>query len=704
MSDNELESKHWLVGSVFKKKEYLEEFLEKGIWRIPEPNAKDRQKVMSMRVGDRIAAKVTFVTKTDLPFDNKGNLVSVMRIKAVGTITENPGDGEQVKVEWTQQPNRDWYFFTYLHLICLLGNRADNHTQELIRFVFKGEAQDFSHYLNHPFWRDRYLDKFGWTQFFEDFSTSLLNYRDDRPALLRKLTTVSPGTPKFGLVDRFADGTDGVLQDICPFTTIGIFNRSMTWENRFKIGKALGDALEVPGDPPKDFVGVPCLNNQNTYFFPFSKDREVDHIEKLWRVFEHGLAFADSGGLEGKDEFIKAFDEAKKLKFVSWNLTFGLYWARPWFFLGLDFPSREFVAKVFGVSLKKVPSGKDYVALMEKLRGYFGMTGCPVDSFPALSRGGNFKPFPLLTDDGEEGDDPPLILPYTVQDVLNEGCFLTEGQLEKLLQRVKSKKNLILQGPPGTGKTWLARRLGYALVGERDDSKVKAVQFHPNLSYEDFVRGYRPSGEGKLVTADGIFMSIVNTALGDPGSAYVLVIEEINRGNPAQIFGELLTLLEDSKRDESEAIELTYPDENGNRRVHIPANLHVIGTMNIADRSLALVDLALRRRFAFADLVPELGEAWEKWVQAKGVTENITSEIARRMATLNQMISNDPRLGKQFRVGHSYVTPVLDLNEEGWLWFQDVIDHEISPLLKEYWFDSPKDFKRAVDDLKQPFG
>jgi len=162
--------------------------------------------------------------------------------------------------------------------------------------------------------------------------------------------------------------------------------------------------------------------------------------------------------------------------------------------------------------------------------------------------------------------------------------------------------------------------------------------------------------------------------------------------------------LEDSKRDESEAIELTYPDENGNRRVHIPANLHVIGTMNIADRSLALVDLALRRRFAFADLVPELGEAWEKWVQAKGVTENITSEIARRMATLNQMISNDPRLGKQFRVGHSYVTPVLDLNEEGWLWFQDVIDHEISPLLKEYWFDSPKDFKRAVDDLKQPFG
>lgn len=303
-----------------------------------------------------------------------------------------------------------------------------------------------------------------------------------------------------------------------------------------------------------------------------------------------------------------------------------------------------------------------------------------------------------------ENNQQVTTAPYTIDDILGEGCFLDREELERLLDRLQAKKNLILQGPPGTGKTWLAKRLGFALIGRKDDRKLRAVQFHPNLSYEDFVRGWRPTGEGKLSLADGVFMEAIKAALGDPGSEYVIVIEEINRGNPAQIFGELLTLLEASKRKPSEALELCYPDADGSRRpVHIPANLYVIGTMNIADRSLALVDLALRRRFAFVGLEPKLGGAWRNWVVKEcGIDPTVVDDIEKRMTSLNDVIAADPRLGKQFRVGHSYVTPNHRLEAgETKEWFRQVVDTEIGPLLEEYWFDAPNEAQKARERLAQ---
>ena len=316
--------------------------------------------------------------------------------------------------------------------------------------------------------------------------------------------------------------------------------------------------------------------------------------------------------------------------------------------------------------------------------------------------------------EGTQGTEDPTVVAdepetwtvetYSVTDVVNEGCFLERQEIERLLERLRTRKNLILQGPPGTGKTWLAKRLAFALIGERDERKVRAVQFHPNLSYEDFVRGWRPEGDGKLALADGVFMETLRAASADSSAKFVVVIEEINRGNPAQIFGELLTLLEADKRSPRDAVELCYPDPDGTRRpVHVPENVYVIGTMNIADRSLALVDLALRRRFAFVTLEPSLGEAWSNWVVREcGIDAELVDELRRRIATLNDRIAADDRLGSQFQVGHSYVTPTYRLESGATRdWFGQVVETEIGPLLEEYWFDSPTDAREAVRQLLQ---
>jgi 5-methylcytosine-specific restriction protein B len=296
------------------------------------------------------------------------------------------------------------------------------------------------------------------------------------------------------------------------------------------------------------------------------------------------------------------------------------------------------------------------------------------------------------------------IVPYSIDNILTEGCFIAREKIEKILERLRTKKNLILQGPPGTGKTWLAKRLAFALIGQRDDSKVRPVQFHPILSYEDFIRGWRPVGDGKLTLVDGPFVEMMKAAEKDPKSRHVVVIEEINRGNPAQIFGEMLTLLEVDKRTPNEALELCYK-RSDDERIFIPDNLYVIGTMNIADRSLALVDLALRRRFAFIDLEPTLGKPWHDWVQSKcGIDSEILDEIEKRLNALNNDISVDSGLGPQFRVGHSYVTPpfgvpISDARE----WFRQVVDTEIVPLLDEYWFDALEKSQKARKLLLEGF-
>ncbi|WP_272952190.1 AAA family ATPase [Mycolicibacterium hodleri] len=304
---------------------------------------------------------------------------------------------------------------------------------------------------------------------------------------------------------------------------------------------------------------------------------------------------------------------------------------------------------------------------------------------------GDDAPEVIVDCDDETVEEETAATPcYGPSDIVDDGCFLSVATLTGYLDALERKKNLILQGPPGTGKTWLAKRLGRAIIGQGSADLLRSVQFHPSLSYEDFVRGWRPSGAGGLVLTDGLFLDIVQQAQSAPGDKHVLVIEEINRGNLAQIFGELLTLLEADKRDPSEALTLTYR-KAAEVPIYLPPNLYLIGTMNLADRSLAIVDFALRRRFAFADLSPAFNDAWQVWVHRRnGLDVNLLAALANRIGALNERIAGDRSLGEQYRVGHSFFTPASDAtidDPQGWI--RQVVEQEIRPLLAEYWFDDP---------------
>ena len=303
------------------------------------------------------------------------------------------------------------------------------------------------------------------------------------------------------------------------------------------------------------------------------------------------------------------------------------------------------------------------------------------------------------SDANEESEEELGVDVYGIADIIAEGGFMPEADLAAWLDRLRVKKNLILQGPPGTGKTWLAKRLARALIGHHSPrtDQLRSVQFHPSLSYEDFVRGYRPSADGKLTLSDGVFLQIVEAAKAQPDLEHVLIIEEINRGNPAQVFGEMLTLLENTKRSRTDAMELAYRKVPG-ERIHVPDNLYLIGTMNIADRSLALVDLALRRRFAFVGLEPLLNEAWQSWCSQRGLPDEFVELVRGRLNALNAEISEDRALGPQFKIGHSFVTPEQFINTPH-DWFREIVVTEIEPLLSEYWFDTPARAHEAAAKL-----
>lgn len=459
------ENNYWMLGAFWSDNEppdQTQRFLDEGIWQN---GYKDRylDEVRSMRVGDKIAIKAASTQCHNLPFDARGETVSRMTIKAIGTVVANRGDGRTIEVEWDPSfKPKEWYFYTYRNTVWQL-RQDDRYAKRLIEFAFGNQPQDY---------------------------------------------------------DWFC--------------------------------------------------------------------------EEWW------------GTTEGKQEI--------------------------------------------PLEIKK-------------------------------------------------GD---LVQPYSLDDMVASGVFLAESEVKQILDRLQSKKNLILQGPPGVGKNFIARKLAYALMEEMDDRRIEMVQFHQSYSYEDFIRGYRPLPDkaGSFGLQDGVFYNFCQRSKEDPDRPYVFIIDEINRGNLSQILGELLMLIEADKRGPENVLRLVYHKKDESL-FYVPQNVYLIGLMNVADRSLAMVDYALRRRFAFMTLKPQFqNESFRKWLLDRGMSDDLIGLIVARMGTLNQEIADDALLGENYQIGHSFFCPKgnnfggLDRN-----WYEAIVQTEILPLLREYWFDDSKRAEQIAGKL-----
>lgn len=297
---------------------------------------------------------------------------------------------------------------------------------------------------------------------------------------------------------------------------------------------------------------------------------------------------------------------------------------------------------------------------------------------------------------------------YTRDDFLND-VFMESKEYDRLVGLLEMKYNVILQGAPGVGKTYAAKRLAYSIMGEEDESRIKFVQFHQSYSYEDFIQGYRPTDNGGFVLKNGVFYDFCHKAENDIDRPYFFIIDEINRGNLSKILGELMMLIEKDHRGEK--LNLLYSNEE----FCVPKNIRIIGMMNTADRSLAMMDYALRRRFAFYSFKPAFenndnnennenngnndkngNKKFEAYINSKHNYK--FKALINAVKELNKEIADDDNLGEGFKIGHSYFCTDEDITDE---WLNNVIEYEIKPLISEYWFDEPKKVKKQIDELKK---
>ena len=286
----------------------------------------------------------------------------------------------------------------------------------------------------------------------------------------------------------------------------------------------------------------------------------------------------------------------------------------------------------------------------------------------------------------EEPDDRvrPADPPYSPEQFLQD-VYMDRVTYETLVGLVRKKKNVILQGAPGVGKTYTAKRLAYSMMGVKDQDRIMMVQFHQSYSYEDFIEGFRPASAGSgFEIKKGSFYLFCRKAEDDSEHEYFFIIDEINRGNMSKIFGELFMLIERDKR--GNALQLLYSDE----KFSVPQNVYIIGMMNTADRSLAMLDYALRRRFAFFDMVPGFdSEGFRAYRTGLG-SEKFNRLIACTQR-LNEDIASDESLGEGFCIGHSYFCNLTEATDDA---LAEIVDYELAPLLKEYWYD---DRSKAMD-------
>jgi 5-methylcytosine-specific restriction protein B len=501
-----------------------------------------------------------------------------------------------------------------------------------------------------------------------DFDVTRDHYRH-----VRKVKWLAKG--EWEMSDKMASKT---LTDITPFPD---FVKEIADKVKFKIGAK----LKIPVDPPPhpDPAGI-------AYWW-------LNANPKIWNFWETPVGqkqtYTSKNDKGNKRQKYKYFEEVKPGDLVVGYVTT---------------PQKEIVAVCkITKGMHQIENGE--VIEFEKIEqlarpiAYETLQANPdlASSEPMINNQGSlfklteteFEIIRFMIDETNVEEKPKFDF-YDKMKAMN-GLFLAEAQFDEMLAALKEKKNVVLQGAPGVGKTYVAKRLAYALIGSNDPQRIEMIQFHQSYSYEDFIQGFRPTPRGNFDLKCGLFHQFCRRTQREEAqeTPYVFIIDEINRGNLSKIFGELMMLIEPDKRGKEYAIPLAY-SQDMDEKFYIPRNLHLIGMMNTADRSLAMVDYALRRRFRFITLHPEFSsEAFKDFLADIGVKPALVKKIVARMNALNEVISADTKnLGPGYQIGHSYFCPRNSIKPDE-DWYRRVIESEIMPLIQEYWFDNEQKVK-----------